>query len=744
MKKFGQFFPFRMVVIVLYLFPKILLGQNNDLTGRSLESLLNVPIIAASAMEEKPSDSPATAYVVSEETILNRGYNNLLDLLEDIPEIEISQYTGNAHGNTLTIQGVNGDRRFQVMIDGIQVSPVTGNLYSLGRQFSLKNAKQVEIVLGPVSALYGANVFTGAINIVTKTGREMDHDSFSSAVGSNNSRDFSLTLGKNLGNDFKGDSVAITAHQYSTNGPNFPKNYPDDFSWYNNEFQSGRMLNSPGSTAESAVPYRPFNADEGASFVQGRFNGKDFELGFINMNESHSSSLGMSPAFAIYDKDAVFKTEYTTLYGKHSYTAKNNKWNLHSLFSHQIYELVPQSLFLDSFSGYKPAYKYGKDTSDDLEEKLSINLGKNRQLLLGLTYQKISSLPRTGDLPYPFDPNSSADSQGYIYPGSELSTKHPEGIPEQFNKTNYSNFGGYSQLQLQTDSMCNWTLGARYDSNSLYGATFNPRVGLVLKPHNKVNIKFLFGTAFLAPPPDKIFEDFGSFVVDKKNPGDIKSYFFHISNPNLKPEKTRSTQTEFTYSFDNTLRLTLNGYDSWISNIQQVVSLGSGTYLNEPVKEIETAANRGNARTYGGTIRLDSLQSFKHCDVNSFVAFTYSNGDLAGEPLPFSSRTSIKAGSSLICGKWTFSPRLIHQARSFSQTKDSQGNYTSSPPFSVINLYIKHSHSKNARFLLSEFLNLTNLTDARYYTPDLAGGGVGFTANPQEPRTITGGITVEF
>ncbi|MFZ2958084.1 MAG: TonB-dependent receptor [Candidatus Ozemobacteraceae bacterium] len=735
-------------ILFFSLWPSLSYGK--ELPDLTLEGLLNVPIIAASAMEEKPSDSAATAYVVSAETIRDRGYTTLIELLEDIPQIEIAHLSGNAHENTLSVQGVNGDRRFQIMIDGVRVSPVTGNRYPFGRQFSLRNARQVEIILGPMSALYGADVFTGLINIVTQTGKEMEHDELRTGFGSNNTRDFSLTAGKNFErNSFKGDSsseggsLAITAHKYSTNGPSMPDAYPSEYSWYNNEFQSGRMLNSPGNTAETVVPFRSFSQDSEASFLHGRFNHKNFELGLIAMTESNSSSMGYSPAFALYDKDAIFKTNYTTLYGKHTYSGKNDKWKLQSQLSHQVYEIDPQTRYLNYISNYKPAYKYALDKSTSLEERLSITLPKDRQLLLGLSYQRISSLPWTGDLPSPYDPDRSPDSQGFIYPGSDLSTINPSGIPQHFNQTDYTNFGGYAQLQLPMNSICHWTLGARYDRNSLYGSTFNPRIGLVLKPNDKVNVKLLYGTAFMAPPPDKVYQDAGSFKIDKANPGDIRSNFFHIPNPDLKPEKIRSTQSEIAYTFNESRRLTLNVYDSRISDIQQLLSIGSGTYLGKPVRMLETAGNRGNARSYGGTLRLDSLQKYKRLEVNSYLAFTYSNGDLDGEMLPYSARTAIKAGCSLIQGRWTFSPRFIHQGRSYSQEKDSQGNYTSSPPFSIMNLFVKYRHSQNDRFVLSPFLNITNLTDARYYNPNLAGAG-GFTATPQEPRCVTGGVTVEF
>ncbi|HAE37248.1 MAG TPA: hypothetical protein DCG57_01265 [Candidatus Riflebacteria bacterium] len=472
---------------------------------------------------------------------------------------------------------------------------------------------------------------------------------------------------------------------------------------------------------------------------------ENLEIGVMRITESHSSSTGVRPEYTLYYKDAIFKTHYNTVYARHIHKAANSRWQLQSQISHHFYELDPQSRFFNNFSGYQPAYKYARDKSTAIEERFSYELRDDRLLMVGLTWQEHSSLPRTADLAWPFDPDRSACSQGYIYSGSDLSIAEPQGIPQEFYKIRYTNLGGYAQLHLNRDSDTQYIFGARYDNNSLYGSSFNPRVGIVHKPHKKTNIKLMYGTAFLAPPPDKTYAHFGAFAADPGVPGDIKSYYMNIANPDLKPEKISSLQSEFTYSFTDSLRATVSAYDSLICDMQRGgIILGAGTFKGKPVDTIAHWSNLGEGRAYGGSLRLDAVKNYHNYTLNYYGAFTYSNGDIAGEPLPYSAKHSVKAGLTFKNRRFTASPRLIYQGRSYNQLKDAQGSRLSSDPFAVANLYLQYRCYGRKNLTRAIFINITNMTDLRYYHPGFAEGGVGFSAAPQSPRLISGGMTFEF
>lgn len=707
----------------------------SDLSAMTLEELLDVPITASSLTGCRPSDSAAVAHVITGETIRARGYATLLDLLEDVPQLEISRMAETGPGNILTVQGLNGNERFQIMVDGVRVTPVTGNLYALGRQFSLANAERVELILGPVSALYGADAFSGVVNIVTRPGGTAA-GSGSAAFGSYRTRNYTAVASGGSG----GAAFSVTADSYHSDGPFMPGYYGSDFSWYNGQFKSGQMRQF-GATV--AVPYRPYSAEEDALFVHGRLNLRSFEAGWIRMTESHSSSLGVKPDLSLYVPDAVFETHYDTIYGRHSYRSDDGSLNLDTLLTRHSYEVDPRTKFLNQYSGYQDAYKYARDLSFNLEERLAWRFSDRDILLLGLSYQETSSLPRTEDLAAPFDPDVPADSQGFIYPGSDLSTTTPNGIPQDFYYMEYRNFGSYAQLQLNREGALQATLGARFDNNSLYGNSFNPRAGLVWRPGAKDNLKLLYGEAFLAPSPDKTYQHYGSFYADATTASGLRSAFIQVPNRDLKPEKMRSAQTEWTHRFNAKVWTTLSGYHSWIEDLHQSVTTGAGTFKDIPVSNIGIWTNRGTARVYGGTLRVDGKARLGAYSVGSYAAYSYSGGEIDGEFLPYSAKSSVRAGLDVSRGRWSVSPRLIYQSRSYNKTPDSQGNRQYSDPFTVVNLHARYRLAGSGGASFSAFLDVKNLFDERYCNPARA-DDAGFGASPQEPIRVSGGVTARF
>src|SRR5690606_21186546 len=65
----------------------------------------------------------------------------------------------------------SNSREILVLVDGVpRNDPRDGGARSLLHYFPLERIERVEIVRGPGSALYGANAFTGVVNIVTRAG----------------------------------------------------------------------------------------------------------------------------------------------------------------------------------------------------------------------------------------------------------------------------------------------------------------------------------------------------------------------------------------------------------------------------------------------------------------------------------------------------------------------------------------------------------------------------------------------
>ncbi|MEE8522398.1 MAG: TonB-dependent receptor plug domain-containing protein, partial [Thermoanaerobaculia bacterium] len=136
-----------------------------------------------SKSDEPLSEAPATVVVVKADEIERRGYLDLEQVLHDLPGFDISRGNGDVYSN-LYLRGYRSDRsdRMLLVIDGIEQNDLHSNTAYLSRQYPLSNVRQVEVVYGPASTIYGANAFTGVVNVTTKRPEDMLADGESVGV----------------------------------------------------------------------------------------------------------------------------------------------------------------------------------------------------------------------------------------------------------------------------------------------------------------------------------------------------------------------------------------------------------------------------------------------------------------------------------------------------------------------------------------------------------------------------------
>src|ERR1043166_5082390 len=134
-----------------------------DVTELTLDELQNVTIVTASKNAIQAGQAPATAYVITEDQIRIRGYRSLLDVLLDAPDIKVDDKVYSLNRDIITMRGVDGQEKFIIMLDGIRISSPTNESMEIMENYPVNLARQVEIIYGPASALYGADAFSGII-----------------------------------------------------------------------------------------------------------------------------------------------------------------------------------------------------------------------------------------------------------------------------------------------------------------------------------------------------------------------------------------------------------------------------------------------------------------------------------------------------------------------------------------------------------------------------------------------------
>lgn len=739
-----------------------------ELFDVTLEELLNVGIVSASKKKQSVLDAPATAYVVTEEQIKTRGYVNLVDLLEDIPEIEVQRNSNNEFRNLVTIRGVAGNEKFLVLLNGVRITPATGDSYVLGTQFSIVNAHRVEVIIGPASALYGVDAFSGIINIITQTqeGTAIKGINANGSYGLYNTTDNFFIAGTK----FDKVRINLTGHYYFSEEPDYFNLYPQEYVWYTNQFQpKGNVVESPffhkirnkemfhhsaGASFYGDSISREFEIPTNSYYLGAEVSYEDFTAGIVRHNERHSSALGIDPRFTSFDKEAFIEMSHQAIYGKHTYTSFNKKWRLQTSFINSYYEINPNSHFAGSASRWQRGFIYSYGQSSKVEEQFQYDFSRSTTLTAGILYENLSAIPRTALSPVPYDKKEPAALQNLYFIGASGYKLVANGETVEYNDTlaitqdvyhlYYQNYGGFAQIQFKPLKFMEATVGTRFDYNTRFGSSVNPRVGLVARPTKQLHIKVLYGEAFLAPSPEKAYEQSGSISIYNPDKKILEADYFRIPNPNLQPEKLRSLEGSVNLFITSNLSFAANGF---YTKIEDLIDLfGKAPQDKKPdnleATRLEMSVNRGESEIHGGTARLNYLFRIGALTFNNYAAYTYINGDIDNEELLYTAKHTVKSGFELYAGRVSFAPRMIWRSSSNSGLVDGAGGkYFSNDPFYVINLMIRYQAKKTGKLKVNVFTDIRNVTDARYYNV-YVGNEEGLPRTPQDPLRVRAGINI--
>jgi outer membrane receptor for ferrienterochelin and colicins len=167
---------------------------------------------------------PAPIQVITKKQIQKTGAQKLIDVLQQQPGIIIAdnplgqslQGYPNPFGSGVQMQGLD-PAYTQILVDGEPLTGRNAGILNLGR-IALGNVKQIEILKGPATSLYGSESLAGAINIVTETATK-NATSAQLHYGSNSTNVINLTQ------SFVAKNIIITgfASRYQTAGYDLDK-----------------------------------------------------------------------------------------------------------------------------------------------------------------------------------------------------------------------------------------------------------------------------------------------------------------------------------------------------------------------------------------------------------------------------------------------------------------------------------------------------------------------------------------
>lgn len=142
----------------------------NDLFEMSIQDLMEVPVVvSASRTAQRISMSAVPVSIITAEDIHASGLTSIPEILQFVAGVDVARLD-----RTRYIVGVRGmhseySDRTLVLIDGRSaLNPVFGAPSWINLPVFMEDIERIEVVRGPAGAVWGANAYTGVINIITK------------------------------------------------------------------------------------------------------------------------------------------------------------------------------------------------------------------------------------------------------------------------------------------------------------------------------------------------------------------------------------------------------------------------------------------------------------------------------------------------------------------------------------------------------------------------------------------------
>jgi iron complex outermembrane receptor protein len=180
-------------------------AEAQSIDHNAFEALFGEPVTtSATGAPQRASEVPAAMIIVTGDELRRLGARNLAEALKGRAGIDVIRMT--AQDDEVAVRGGSqpSNPRLLVMVNGRQVYLEHYGLTSWANLgVELSEIRQIEVVKGPVSALYGFNAASGAINIVTDDPLVESRNVLSGEIGNDGQRAASvvgtLRLGEVMG-----------------------------------------------------------------------------------------------------------------------------------------------------------------------------------------------------------------------------------------------------------------------------------------------------------------------------------------------------------------------------------------------------------------------------------------------------------------------------------------------------------------------------------------------------------------
>jgi outer membrane receptor for ferrienterochelin and colicins len=537
--------------------------QKTDIAELSLEDLLNsrLDVWSATKSSTKIEQVAAAVTVVSASEMRLWGYQSLSALLQHVVGFYVID---DFSFPNVVVRGLSGglwaeSNIIKVMIDGHAVPfRLTGGHWLGPELIPLTAIERIEIIRGPVSALYGADAFTGVINIITRQGSTVHGAVLEAGPSLSNGRlsgNLDGTLGAQVG------PVQFTASAR-----------------YNKADFSGLRLpdSSPAPTLPSYAPR--------SRIAEGLINESTVAHARIQY-EANNTAVSLAGYYSAVQRAGAFSPWAQLTTGRDERGRLNGSQI--SLQQGQVIlrgerhftEHLDISLDVVTFFG-------GTTPRDSIDVGSELYVVQRTGSFAGVDgtlearLQLLENLNLTAGVQFVFDREQLPSA---LYEIKARTGDHAAGtvVEEASVRQGIQDFvnpAPYLQaIWTPSEKYLQVTSGIRYDHHNIYGSQLVGRLGLVSNPFERFTLKLLYGSAFKAPSPLLLY---GTPLES----GDI------VGNPALKAQYIHNLELQVSWAPRDWIKLltrlsyslvldkaefTQRGVDRVAENLASVTGLSS-------------------------------------------------------------------------------------------------------------------------------------------------------------------------
>lgn len=657
-----------------------------DLFELSLEELLNVEVITASKKSENQKIVPATIYVVTEKDILENGYTDLTNLLENVPgvvAIRTDHFTFGGQRGFLS-----NFSQTLLLVNGREMQNLFASETFISTQFATHNIKQVEILQGPASALYGANALVGVINIITKNDSpDFNGTMYRTEIGTQGTQSQSIVFGKNL-NDFR---ISGSFRYFRSNLWNYKDFIKDTINFRQGVPSKAFPENQEFKQASWSLPYAAKISYKGLYIgiegyeLKGSKGLENISLDYINQSDYRQLAL----YYAGVEKEITAKLKINTELQFY----KERFWGVNYTFDNAIYDSLVKK-------GHNPDLPLTdqeiKDNFMMAYSQQSSSGSKRYKGNIQLNYVPSQSLSIIGG--YTFD---MFDLLGLALSTDKLNPSFDEtrSIENRMRKPFFRQYKNALFLQLQKTLFDRLyvTLGGRFDYHNIYKSILTFRSGLVYKPFQKTSIRFLFGQAFREPNIFELGASSAKNVVNELDPVLMNTYEVGINQ-----------------SFTNNLIANIVAYKNIATNFIEPTETGGFINSNNVIN------------VFG----LESQLFYKTGKIRTEIGYSYVKKD--ADDYAGVSTVNLGVYTHRITGGVTYNATdnftINSRINYYSEIQAKHGNkdviqIITIPSFAKVDLTFSYAKIKVYDAEITSQLLVTNVFDSQFYQPNIRIGG---------------------